>query len=188
MQLRPLLLSDEEAVRSFVASFHNAGEGSIPAFFRHPAWSHSQLVEIHEGWSEGIDRSPPDARLFDDAVPCTTRFLVEEETGKLHGVVNVRHRLNAFLERFGGHIGYSVRPSSRRRGHATRLLRAGLEIARSHGHDRVIVTCDATNLGSIRTIERCGGVLAESFFHETMKKDVRLFWIDTGELPNSRGS
>ena len=59
----------------------------------------------------------------------------------------------------GGHIGYAVRPAHRRRGYATEILRQSLIIARAVGVDRVLVTCDDTNVGSSAVIEACGGVL-----------------------------
>jgi predicted acetyltransferase len=90
-------------------------------------------------------------------VPAT--FLVAHLGSDLVGRVSVRHELNAFLRDFGGHIGYGVRPSHRRRGHATEMLRQALVVARAEGVDRVLVTCDDDNTGSAAIIESAGGVL-----------------------------
>jgi predicted acetyltransferase len=67
--------------------------------------------------------------------------------------------LTDVLAGVGGHIGYGVRPGYRRRGYATALLRAGLDVARDRGIDPALVTCDDDNLGSATVIERCAGVL-----------------------------
>ena len=76
------------------------------------------------------------------------------------GRVSIRHALNPYLERFGGHIGYVVVPRYRRQGYATAILRQALQIARQKlGLKRVLVTWDDDNLGSIKTIEKNGGVL-----------------------------
>src|SRR5690242_3199976 len=76
------------------------------------------------------------------------------------GRIAIRHRLTAQLRASGGHIGYDVRPSARRRGHATAMLRAALPVARALGVDSALVTCDAGNVASRRVIERNGGVPA----------------------------
>lgn len=92
-------------------------------------------------------------------VPAT--FLVAEVDGRLVGRVSVRHSLNEHLATVGGHIGYAVRPTDRRRGHATAMLRRALVVARSVGVEEALVTCDDDNVASARTIERCGGVLQD---------------------------
>lgn len=73
------------------------------------------------------------------------------------GRVSIRHTLTAPLRRRGGHIGYEVRPSARRKGHGTRMLASALPIARAIGIDPALVTCDAENLASRRIIESAGG-------------------------------
>lgn len=84
------------------------------------------------------------------------------------------HRLNDLLLDVGGHIGYDVRPSARRRGHATAMLRGALPWANGLGIDRVLVTCDDDNVGSIRVIEAAGGEL------EDVREAKRRYWVPTG--------
>src|SRR5436309_5332828 len=91
-------------------------------------------------------------------VPSTFLFAFVE--ARIVGRVSIRHSLNDFLERAGGHIGYVVVPEFRRRGYATTMLRLSVEIALDKlGINRILVTCDDDNVGSIRTIEKNGGVL-----------------------------
>ncbi|MGW7455296.1 GNAT family N-acetyltransferase [Streptomyces sp. NPDC054787] len=92
------------------------------------------------------------------------------------GAIDLRHYLNGFLLDAGGHIGYSVRPSARRRGLATWALAAALHEARLLGMDRVLLTCDPGNEPSVRTIERNGGVLED--VRETLIGPKRRYWID----------
>ena len=89
------------------------------------------------------------------------------------GFLALRHALTAWLLEEGGHIGYSVRPSRRGQGHATRAL--GLAVRRSAelGLDRVLLTCDEDNVASARTIERNGGV------YEDTRNGKRRYWIAT---------
>jgi predicted acetyltransferase len=73
----------------------------------------------------------------------------------------------------GGHIGYDVRASARRRGHATAMLAGGLAVAAGLGIDPALITCDVDNVGSRRVIETNGGVLED-------ERDGKLrFWTPT---------
>jgi len=91
------------------------------------------------------------------------------------GAITLRHSLNDFLLRAGGHIGYSIRPSARRRGLATWALAEVLTEARGLGLDRVLVTCGDDNLASARTIEKNGGVLED--VRATGLGLTRRYWI-----------
>ena len=108
-------------------------------------------------------------------VPAT--FLVAEVGGQLVGRSSIRHELNDFLRREGGHIGYCVLTEHRRRGYATEMLRQSLVVARAVGVDRVLVTCDHDNVGSATVIERCGGVLHSVIDCED-GVPKRRYWID----------
>jgi predicted acetyltransferase len=106
-------------------------------------------------------------------VPTTTFWWVDG--GEYLGRVTVRHRLApGSLGERNGHVGYDVRPSARRRGHATRMLAAVLPKAAELGLSKVLITCDADNVASRRTIERNGGVL-----HDRLDEKLR-FWLAAG--------
>jgi predicted acetyltransferase len=92
-------------------------------------------------------------------VPCTTLWWAEH--GTYFGRIAIRHDLTPHLREVGGHIGYDVRPTARRQGHATAMLRAALPIARSIGIQSVLITCDVTNIASRKVIESCGGSLED---------------------------
>ena len=72
-----------------------------------------------------------------------------------------------------------MRPSARRRGHGHHLLTAGLDFARSLGIERVLLTCEPSNTGSVRIIEAAGGVLEGTSFHEGEGREVSSYWIET---------
>jgi predicted acetyltransferase len=100
------------------------------------------------------------------------------DAGEVVGFVSFRHELNDWLRRIGGHIGYSVRPSRRRRGYAAAGLRLAMERAREIGLDRVMLTCDDDNAGSFRTIEGAGGVLQDTIeAAEQGHPRLRRYWI-----------
>ena len=113
-------------------------------------------------------------------VPST--FLFAFAGTRIVGRVSIRHSLNPYLERFGGHIGYVVVPEYRRQGYATAILRQSLQIARQKlGLKRVLVTCDDDNVGSIKTIEKNGGVLESIVTGPDGDKPKRRYWIATAD-------
>jgi predicted acetyltransferase len=92
-------------------------------------------------------------------VPSTTLWWTDGDT--YLGRINIRHRLNEHLREVGGHIGYDIRPSARRRGHATAMLAAALLRAAGLGIEKALITCDVDNIGSRKVIERNGGALED---------------------------
>lgn len=104
-------------------------------------------------------------------VPSDHWWITDDAT--VVGFIAIRHRLNDYLLERGGHIGYSIRPSRRREGHASRALALAIVRCRELGLDRVLVTCDDDNAASARTIERNGGIL------EDIREGVRRYWIAT---------
>ncbi len=110
-------------------------------------------------------------------VPCTF-FLAFDENNKIVGRVSIRHELNDHLLKVGGHIGYGVVPTFRRKGYATAILSEALNYIKLNLQDikKVLVTCDDDNIGSIKTIERNGGVL-ENILEFQGEKDKRRYWI-----------
>ena len=106
-----------------------------------------------------------------DWVSGTYLWAVKDDT--VVGRISLRHALTPWLLEVGGHIGYAVRPSARRRGVATRMLALMLPVAAAHGIDPALVTCDDTNGASRRVIEANGGVL------EDQRGDKLRFWVPT---------
>jgi predicted acetyltransferase len=112
-------------------------------------------------------------------VPST--FLFAFAGARIVGRVSIRHSLTPELERVGGHIGYVVVPEFRRQGYATAILRQSLQIARTQGLTRVLVTADDDNIGSIKTIEKNGGVLESIVTGPDGATPKRRYWIATAD-------
>ena len=118
-----------------------------------------QAVNLPEGW-----------------VPSSTYWLVT--TDKLVvGAVNIRHRLNEGLINTGGHIGYGIRPSERQKGYATQLLKQSMPKVRELGIGKALVVCDATNIGSEKTIRKNGGI-EDTIYTEENGNVIKRFWIE----------
>jgi predicted acetyltransferase len=96
------------------------------------------------------------------------------------GRIAIRHSLTPWLLELGGHIGYDVRPTARRRGYATAMLRAARPVAAGLGIDPALITCDTTNVGSRVVIEANGGVL------EDERQGKLRFWVPTRVPPPDR--
>lgn len=113
----------------------------------------------------------PDASRPAHHVPQSTWWLVDGDV--YLGRISCRHRLNDWLAEFGGHIGYEVRPSARRQGHATTMLCDVLPQVQALGIDPALLTCDDTNVASRKVIEAAGGEF------EDQRGDKLRFWVPT---------
>jgi predicted acetyltransferase len=158
---------------------------------------HSAWLEARAEWGPGLHEDgfglgpsdevdSPDgfaawvALLADESGPkavesgrgCTYRWIVEGD--RVHGGIALRHGFNDYVLQFG-HIGYGIRPSSRRRGLATWALGQMLDEARVLGPEKVLIVCEADNVASTKTIELNGGVLEG--IRDTDSGAVRRYWI-----------
>ena len=113
----------------------------------------------------------------DGRVPDSVFFLLDADRDRLLGAVNIRHYLNEALLRDGGHIGDGIRPSERRKGYATEMIRLALIECRRLGIKRVLMVCDKDNIGSAKSIVRNGGVLENEITDEDGTVEQR-YWIE----------
>jgi len=117
------------------------------------------------------------SRDLPDGWVAGTEFWMERD-GQIVACARLRFTMTPDLEHEGGHIGYDVRPSMRRHGYGTALLRLALAEARRLGIQRVRITCDDDNAGSIKVIERNGGTLDGFGTSKRTGKKVRQYWIE----------
>ena len=108
-------------------------------------------------------------------VPQTTYWATEGQI--VVGQIGLRHRLNAALAEFGGHVGYTVRPSYRERGIAKEMLRQVLQTPRARGIGKLLLTCAPDNVASNRTILANGGVLERTIHTDRIGRATNLYWI-----------
>ena len=112
----------------------------------------------------------------DKYVPGSTFFALDIDRNIFVGAVNIRHYLNENLLNYGGHIGDGVRPSERRKGFGTEMIRLALLEAKKLGIDKVLMTCDKNNIGSRKTITNNGGVL-ENEVKQPSGEILQRYWI-----------
>lgn len=139
--------------------------GPSPGSWTDPEVFARYVAELH---ADALPETPRPAGL----VASTTLWYVEGD--EYLGRIAIRHRLTPTLLEIGGHIGYDVRRSARRRGHATAMLTAALPVAAALGIDPALVTCDTDNIGSRTVIEACGGVL------EDERQGKLRYWVPAG--------
>ena len=111
-------------------------------------------------------------------VPSTQYMLVREEDRKIVGMIDIRHYLNDFLAKYGGHIGYSVVPGERRKGYAAQMLQMALPKCRELGIGQVLITCISGNEGSKRTILKNGGIYESTVFEPNEGVYLERYWIN----------
>lgn len=129
-------------------------------------------------WIEESERYKYIETTPHDRVPATQYIYVRESDNKVVGVIQIRHFFNEYLEKYAGHIGYSVCPSERRKGYATEMLKSALPVCKELGINKVLVCCLNDNEGSRRTILKNGGVY-ESTVQDTEKgRFLERYWIN----------
>ncbi|MGM0436325.1 MAG: GNAT family N-acetyltransferase [Bacillota bacterium] len=159
----------EKAIESYKQAFLNtkssmAGTGNL------------RDCETALDWIEELKQMENSLTCPEDKVPSSTYLAIRKTDDALVGIIDLRHHINhPILSVWGGHIGYSVHPKERRKGYGKAMLGEVLEIAKTRGLNKVLVTCDEDNVASLRTIKSQGGV-----FEKNVSTDhglVSRFWI-----------
>lgn len=162
--------ADEKAVAEMTAEFAAAGEEFI--------YGSSGVNRLpYAAWLEKIEKGSKKEGLAPDRVPQHTYLGVLVPENRLTGFVAIRPELNEALRNSAGNIGYSVRPSERKKGYGKAQLMAALRKIGEKGVEQALVTCDEDNAASASTILSCGGVEDKPYIEENGAKQ-RRFWID----------
>jgi len=155
---------------SYVEEFRARNEKMVPFIIGLPHEPFDAFVAELLGYSEGVG-------IVEGWVPHSTFWLIDQDE-EIVAVSNLRHSLTPQLQREGGHIGYSVRPSRRGEGFGTAVLMESLQRARDLGLDRVLITCGKENLTSTRVIIRNGGQFESEEFLSERDEIIQRYWIN----------
>lgn len=158
----------------YIKEFHDYyseinGTGSLDYYLKE---------STYEEWLKKILADIDIANIKENGIPSVTYFYIREEDDKIIGMINIRLALNDFLKKEGGHIGYSIRPTERRKHYGTMMLKEALKICDIVGIKQVIITCDKINIASSNVIKNNGGVLEEEFYSEIFQEVVQRYVIN----------
>lgn len=145
------------------------GTGSLDRYLRESSFSE---------WLLKIQGDIDVANIPENKVPSLTYFYIREDDDKIIGMINIRLALNDFLRREGGHIGYGIRPTERRKGYATNMLSEALKFCRVIGLNNFIITCKKSNPASAGVIKNCGGVLDAEIYSEIYNEVIQRYIIN----------
>jgi len=167
MKLIKPKLEMEKQYYDFVAEWEEQGEALTP-------YSARLLDMDYRSWLQYTYAVESEETCPKHLVPAHT-YLLEGDGGRILGAINIRHRLNDYLLNYGGHIGYGIRPSERRKGYATLMLSMALPLVKSLGIYKVLITCDKNNVASAKTIINNGGILENEV--EEDGETIQRYWI-----------
>jgi predicted acetyltransferase len=132
----------------------------------------------YDEWLQKIEKDLDIPNIPEDRVPANTYFLIRLSDDRIIGMINIRHRLNEFMLNEGGHIGYSIRPTERKKGYGTLLLSLGLQKCKELNLKEILITCDKINIASSKVIQNNNGVLENEVFSETYSQMIQRYWIN----------
>lgn len=131
----------------------------------------------YDEWLLKLEKDLDLLNIPDERVPANTYFLIRESDKKIIGMMNLRHILNDFLLEQGGHIGYAIRPTERKKGYGTFMLKLGLERCKELNIKRVLLTCDKINLPSARVIQKSNAILEDEVYSEVFSQVIQRYWV-----------
>ncbi len=163
----------EDKAKDYIREFHEYsspinGTGGLDRYLEEATYG---------DWLLKVNADRDIANVPKDRVPAYTYFYVHDDGARIIGMINIRLALNDFLKKEGGHIGYSIRPTERRKGYGTRMLRQAMAFLKPIGLTDIILVCNKDNLASARIIMNCGGILEDEFYSHTFDELIQRYRI-----------
>jgi predicted acetyltransferase len=111
-----------------------------------------------------------------EPVPETVLWLIKDH--EFIGTLNIRHRLNWHLEKWGGHIGFIVRPSMRGKGYGKKLLQKAIPYIAHMGIERALLTIDPDDKGANKIVQFVGGKMQDTLPATDKFPARNRYWLD----------
>lgn len=167
IRLEQIGLKHKDEIYRIKKQYDSNNEDYNGGFFIKEIGDYEELINNLDNYSKGVMDNP-------NYVPYTCYVAITDDN-EIIGLGSLRHELNDYLKKFGGHIGYSVVPLERKKGYGTKILTLLLDEAKNKNITEVLVTCDDDNIGSSRVIENNNGVLENKIEHDN--KITCRYWI-----------
>lgn len=145
------------------------------------AGSLNRYVNDYEGWLVKLDEDRH-RTATKEKVPAETYFLVREEDNRIIGMSNIRLELNEDLKRSGGHIGYAIRPTERRKGYNKINLYYALQVLKEHGVKEAMLDCNVDNYASENTMKALGGRYDKTVIDFRDGDEIKIYYFDVDKV------
>lgn len=148
MDYRFPTINDEGIISDYIKEHYDNNEMEI-----HASNDVSQMSYCD--WIDKIEKN----RIESDKIwGKSLIYLAFNNNNKLIGMISIRYELSEEMRMIYGNIGYGVRPTERKKGYATEMLKFALDVCKRKGIGKVIMGCYKDNIGSSKTIEKNGGI------------------------------
>ena len=163
-------MEDKDQVMEFKNEFENINSNFA---------GHSDLNKYnnYEDWLKYLSDLEDETKLPKGYVTSTQYLVYRKEDNRLVGMFNIRHKLNDYLLKFGGHIGDCVRPTERKKGYATQIIGLAIQECKNMGINEVLITCKKSNIASAKSIIKNGGILENEIPIEGQNEFEQRYWI-----------
>lgn len=131
----------------------------------------------YSSWLGYLDDMQDSEKIPVGRVPNYTYFLVRKEDNRILGMTNIRKELNQYYLQDAGHIGYSIRPTERKKGYGEKILSLALSKCKELSLIKVLLTCDKHNIASAKIIQKNNGILEDETYSEMSSIIIQRYWI-----------
>lgn len=180
VSIRKVMIEDKQAILDMFNEYETSE--LIPGIDRYEGIRNFEHLKekTFEEWLEELKNDEDESKLPEYFSPQSV-YLVINDNNEIIGMVNIRWKAVPVLLKFGGFIGYSIRPSQRRKGYSYDMLKETLDEIWKNEKKRVLITCKDFNIPSLKAIEKNGGVYEDSFHNEDDGYTYLRYWIESKE-------
>ena len=177
IKLREIIEDDEAQIREMYEEYLNSDKlPGMDTFEGIRDFESFDKMSFKE-WMQELEKNKDKNKLPKDYSTHTLYVAVNEQE-KIVGAIGLRWEAVPVLVKFGGFIGYSVRPKERGKGYATQMLTLALKEFKNENREKVLITCKDFNLASKKVIEKNGGILENIYYNKEDKYTYLRYWIN----------